>query len=296
MSRSPVVSVVLAFYNDERFLPEAIESVFAQTYTDWELILVDDGSSDGSSTIARDWAARHPDRVRYLTHAAHANRGPAATRNLGWRHARGPYVAILDSDDVWKPHKLAEQVEILHAEPAAGMVFGASLYWWSWAGDEAPRPDRVRPIGAPADRLHQPPALVPLLYPLGDGIPPCPSSWLIRRELIERVGGWEEHLQPIYEDQGFLAKAYREAPVWVSSRCWDLYRRHPGQITMTTSSAAHDAARREFLDWYADYLRSSGIDDPSAWRLLRRATWPYRHPRLAAARGRAGRLKARLRR
>lgn len=285
---------MLIFYNDERFLPEAIESVFAQTYTDWELVLVDDGSSDGSTAIAREWASRHPDRVRYLEHVGHANHGPAATRNLGWSRARGRYVAILDSDDVWKPEKLAEQVAILEAEPAAGMVFGASLYWWSWA-DEAPKPDRVRPIGAPPDRLHHPPGLVPLLYPLGDGIPPCPSSWLVRRELIERVGGWEEHLHPIYEDQGFLAKVYRESPVWVSSRCWDLYRRHPGQITMTTSSEAHETARREFLDWYETLLRDGGADDPIASRLLRRARWPYRHPRLAAARRAAGRLKARLR-
>jgi glycosyltransferase involved in cell wall biosynthesis len=174
VSWAPSVSVVLIFFDDERFLPEAIEGVFQQTYQDWELILADDGSSDGTA-IARRCAAEHPDRVMYVDHDGHANRGPSATRNLGVRAAKGRYVAVLDSDDVWEPEKLAEQVAILDTNPEVGLVVGTSRYWWSCAGDEATRSDRLMPIGAPPDRVHQPPELALLLHPLGRGVAPCPA-------------------------------------------------------------------------------------------------------------------------
>lgn len=296
MSRPPTVSVVLIFYDDERFLPEAVAGVFAQSYDDWELVLADDGSSDGSSAFARRVAAEHPDRVRYVDHPQHANRGPSATRNLGVRSSRGRYIAVLDSDDVWESNKLAEQVAILDAHPEVGLVVGTSRYWWSWSDEPAPRADRLMPIGAPADRVHEPPTLALQLYPLGRGVAPCPSSWLLRRELVERIGGWEEHIRPVYEDQGFLGKAYLETPIWVSSRCWDRYRRHPGQLVSATDAAGYHTARREYLHWYEGHLRRTDVRDPEIWRALRRALWRYRHPRFAEARRMAGTLRSDLRR
>jgi len=296
MTGRPTVSVVLIFFNDERFLPDAIESVFQQTYTDWELILADDGSTDGSTAVARRWAEAHPERVAYVEHAGHVNRGPSATRNLGFQASRGRYIAVLDSDDVWEPHKLNEQVAILDAHPEVGLVIGASTYWWSWAGEEAAQPDRIMAIGVGHDRVHPPPELALQLYPLGRGVSPCPSSWLLRRELIDRVGGWEEHIAPVYEDQGFLGKAYLVAPVWVSSRCWDRYRRHPGQLVSVTDSDGYRAARRTYLAWYEDHLRETGVEDRRLWRALRRAWWPDRHPRLAAVRAGLGRARSRARR
>src|SRR2546427_10186945 len=101
MSNQPLVSVVIIFWNAERFLQEAFASVFAQTYPTWELLLVDDGSSDESTAIAQRYVEHHPGQVRYLEHPGHANRGMSASRNVGIRHARGPYIAFLDADDVW---------------------------------------------------------------------------------------------------------------------------------------------------------------------------------------------------
>jgi glycosyltransferase involved in cell wall biosynthesis len=296
VSLAPTVSVVLIFFNDERFLPDAIESVFQQTFHDWELILADDGSTDGSTAAARRWAEAHPERVAYVEHPGHVNRGPSSTRNLGVEASRGRYVAVLDSDDVWEPQKLSEQVAILDTNPDVALVVGASRYWWSWAGEEAVGRDRVMAVGASPDRVHPPPNLALQLYPLGRGVSPCPSSWLLRRELIDRVGGWEEHIPAVYEDQGFLGKAYLVASVWVSSRCWDRYRRHPGQLVSVTDSEGYRAARRAYLAWYEDHLRRNGVDDERLLRSLRRAWWPYRHPRLAAARRSAGTLRARARR
>src|ERR1043165_10106697 len=106
---APAVTAITIFLNEEKFLVEAVESVLAQSSQDWELLLVDDGSSDGSTEIARSYAERHPDRIRRLEHPGHANRGMSASRNLGVSQARGRYVGFLDADDVWLPGQLAEQ-------------------------------------------------------------------------------------------------------------------------------------------------------------------------------------------
>src|SRR6266480_2117874 len=87
----PLVSVVIIFLNEEIFLEEAIQSVFDQTYQNWELLLVDDGSGDGSTTTALNYAERWPGKVRYLDHEGHQNHGQSASRNLGVRHAQGKY-------------------------------------------------------------------------------------------------------------------------------------------------------------------------------------------------------------
>ncbi len=100
MSQDPLVSAIVIFFNAEQFLREAVDSVFAQTYDNWELLLVDDGSTDGSISIARSYADRHPERVDYLQHEHQGNRGRSTSRNLGISHARGQYVALLDADDV----------------------------------------------------------------------------------------------------------------------------------------------------------------------------------------------------
>jgi glycosyltransferase involved in cell wall biosynthesis len=96
---SPRVSVICIFYNAERFFAEAIESVLAQEGISFELLLVDDGSSDASTAMARDYAERFPEVVRYLQHDGHANLGMSATRNLGLARARGEYVALIDRFD-----------------------------------------------------------------------------------------------------------------------------------------------------------------------------------------------------
>jgi glycosyltransferase involved in cell wall biosynthesis len=113
MLAKPLVSCVVIFLNGEQYIREAIESVFSQVYEHWELFLVDDGSTDSSTQIARHYAQQHPDKVHYLEHPGHQNRGMSAARNLGIRHAQGAYLAFLDADDLWLPQKLERQVAIL---------------------------------------------------------------------------------------------------------------------------------------------------------------------------------------
>src|SRR5205823_7019859 len=101
MTKEPLVTGVIIFLNGEAFLAEAIESVRAQTWLNWELLLVDDGSTDHSTAIARSYAEKFPAQIRYLEHENHANCGMSASRNLGIHNARGEFIAFLDVDDLW---------------------------------------------------------------------------------------------------------------------------------------------------------------------------------------------------
>ncbi|WP_264214794.1 glycosyltransferase family 2 protein [Leisingera thetidis] len=119
---APLVSVVMPAYNAAAVLGRAVASVRAQTLADWELLIADDGSRDGTGALARAEAAREP-RIRVL--ALPENRGAAAARNLALAAARGRYIAFLDADDTWLPQKLARQVGWMQAE---GIAFSYTSY------------------------------------------------------------------------------------------------------------------------------------------------------------------------
>jgi glycosyltransferase involved in cell wall biosynthesis len=273
VSRKPLVSAIIIFLNAEEFIQEAIESVFEQTYEEWELLLVDDGSTDGSTDIARQYSEAHPGKVHYLEHPDHHNRGMSASRNLGIGHARGEYIALLDSDDVWLPDKLWRQVDILDSHPEAGMVYGLSRYWRSWTGKpEDPERDFIPEQGIPSDTLYKPPALLTLVYPLGHANPPCPSNLMFRSGMVARIGGFEESftgMLMMYEDQAFLSKVYLKEAVFVSQECWDLHRLHPDSCVSTVTKAGqYYRVRLSFLDWFAGYLSGHGVKNPEIRKLL----------------------------
>jgi glycosyltransferase involved in cell wall biosynthesis len=288
VSTSPQVSIVIPFLNAEKFLDEAIQSVFAQTYSFWELLLVDDGSTDGSTVIAKQYVKRDAARVRYLDHPQHKNQGLPASRNLGLSHARGEFVAFLDADDVWLPDKLAEQMAVLQSQPLAMMVYGPSRRWYSWTGrpEDAER-DYLPNLGVQANALLQPPILLTLSLER-KATTPCPSNVLLRRDVIEKVGGFEESFRGpchLYEDQAFFAKVVVRHPVWVSDRQWDKYRRHPDSVAAVVKGRGQGVeVRGVYLRWLADYLDREGIEDRDLCRALEGQLWSYRHPVLAMVR------------
>lgn len=281
---APRVSVVMPFFESARFIAEAIESVLAQRYDAWELLLVDDGSTDGSAEIARAYAARHPDRIRCLEHPGRANRGPGAARNLGFRAARGELLAMLDADDVYLPNKLEEQVALLDAHPEAGMLYGTTLLWHGWTGDpEDAARDRPLPLGVPVDTVVHPPELL-VRRIRGRAASPATCSVLLRREAVERAGLFEESFGKVYEDQVFYAKLFLSTPVYVADGTWDRYRIHPASSWSTAQREGRDrAARRAWLEWVAAWLADRGTDDGRVRRQLRIALWLDDHPRVDRA-------------
>jgi glycosyltransferase involved in cell wall biosynthesis len=278
MESPPLVSVVVIFFNSEQFLREAIESVFAQTYTNWELLLVDDGSNDASAEIARGYTKRHPERVRYLEHPAHTNRGMSASRNLGIRAAQGRYIAFLDADDAWFSSLLAEQLAVLQRHPKAAMVYGPLQWWYSWTGKaEDHGRDYVEELGVRANTVIQPPRLLALFLRDKAAVP---SGILVRREIVERVGGFEDSFRGEYEDQVFCAKVCLHAPVFASGQCWYRYRQHPDScVPIAQKTGETHSARLLFLNWLAKYLSEQKVTDRRVWRALWLESWRYSHPR-----------------
>lgn len=266
-SAGPAVTAITIFLDEERFLAEAVESVLAQSFADWELILVDDGSKDLSPAIAQSYALRHPDRIRCLAHPGGGNRGMSASRNLGLSQARGRYLGFLDADDVWMPDKLAQQSAILDAHPECGLVYGRTLIWQSSDGSGE---DFLYPLGVAADAVHRPPRLFELLVE-NKAQSPTTCNALMRRSLITEVGGFEGGFRGMFEDQAFFAKALLARPAYVDGRIWAKYRQHGASCSAASARAGRDrAARGRVLRWMRDHLRDQLAGHPDARALLAR--------------------------
>jgi glycosyltransferase involved in cell wall biosynthesis len=264
-----LVSVVICFLNAERFLEEAIASVYDQEYPHWELLLVDDGSSDESTGIARTWACRDPHRVSYLEHPGHVNLGLSASRNLGIRTARGEFVAFLDADDVWLPKRLTGGVAIMKAHRDVAMVYAKTLYWHSWNAGATGK-DRIQPHWFSAGVTVAPPKLLVRHLEYRAALP-APTSLLVRRGACLDVGGFEDEFRLMHEDQVFLAKICLRHPVHVSDECWDLYRQHPDSAcAVSDRSAATAQAEQRFEAWLRGYLARQGVSDARVWSALER--------------------------
>ena len=282
----PLVSIIMIFLDGERFIEEAIESVFTQTWPRWELLLVDDGSSDRSTTIARAYAERHPQRVRYLEHPAHANRGMSASRNLGIAHARGEYIAFLDADDLFLPERLARHIAMLEAHPEVDAVQGKILSWGSWQGaDLAEAPDSSEPcLPFAVGSVLEPPTLLLTLLDTDGATAPGICNLTVRRQVLASLGGFEDSFRGLYEDWVFASKLYLEARVGLLADCLAFYRQHAGSCTQTGRRdgvyrpGRFDPARAAYLHWLEAWLAQRGVRDRRVLDALERRAWPMRHP------------------
>ncbi len=277
MTNRPLISVIMIFLNEEKFIRDAIQSVLDQTYENLELILVDDGSVDGSTTIAKHYAQQHRDKIHYLEHPEHANRGMSASRNLGIDNARGAFLTFIDADDVVCPQKLERQVMILGSHPDAAMVCGRAKWWYGWTGkpEDAAR-DFVQVLDVNLDTVAQPPTLL-TLFLQDEWASLC--DLLVRKEAVKAVNGYEDSFHGMYEDQAFHAKLCLAFPAYVASDSWYLYRQHPqacSSVSHETGRYAH--ARQRFLIWLEEYFVEQGVGDVQLREILRREIWRIRHP------------------
>jgi glycosyltransferase involved in cell wall biosynthesis len=242
----PRVSAIIVVLDGETYIAEAIDSVLAQDFADWELLIVDDGSTDRTGDIVQSYADEQPERIRLIRHPDNGNHGMSASRNLGVAEARGEYIAFLDADDVWLPAKLSEQVELLDSHPAAALVYGRTLIWNQW-NPQSDREDYFYGLGVEPDALHQPPRL---FFQLLENVHQTPTTCnaMMRRDAMLEVGGFDPSFRDMFEDQVFFAKLLLGYPAYVSGECWAKYRQH--------SSAASRQAGRRVRRAHLRYLRA----------------------------------------
>lgn len=205
----PAVSIIIPTYNNAEYLPRALESVFAQTQSSFEVLIVDDGSIDNTREVISDWIER--ESVQYIRHSL--NRGGGAARNTGIMIAEGEYVAFLDADDTWRPTKLERQVAYLEEHPQyeasycgvhhSGRFKGlrAILYKIFISEDEA---SSVSGISGGEELI---PTILNMDFSLGGT-----STLVVRRSLAERLGGFDPHFER-HQDWEFLIRLLKESPL-----------------------------------------------------------------------------------
>jgi glycosyltransferase involved in cell wall biosynthesis len=257
--------------DSQQFIEESIQSVFHQTYEFWELLLVDDGSVDASTEIALRYTKKYPHKVRYLQHKDHQNLGRSASRNLGISHAKGEYIAFLDADDVYLPHKLEHQVAILEFQPTVSMTYGGTEHWYSWNSTLEDNQDSLDPIAKiDSTMLFEPPELLKLLLLRKSPSLPGICSVLIRRELVTKIGGFELSFSGMYDDQVFYSKIYSSEQILVSPECYSKYRQHQNSCCKTLKEEEAYNTWRTFLNWLEAYLLAHQYQDSEIFKVLSR--------------------------
>jgi len=191
---TPTVSINLCCYNSEKYLEETLESIFAQTYKDWELIIINDGSSDLTETIVDKFTNQgYPINYHYQQ-----NKGIGASRNEALKYSSGEYIAFIDHDDTWMPEKLAKQMALFESNPEAGLVYCDFYNVY---------PNGKKIIGSRFFRYYKGFIFIQLLVTNFIAL----STIIVRKDLVLDEGGFPPY--SIAEDYALLLKIAKKCPV-----------------------------------------------------------------------------------
>jgi len=215
----PTVSIIIPTYNCEPYIAETLGSVLGQTFTDLELIVVDDGSTDRTREIVTSYGAP----VRLLSQS---NSGVCAARNYGIREAAGSYICLMDHDDYWFPEKLALQLEQMFSHPEVGLVYSTFIWWHPDGEGLFPGPESFDIEKMPGGIDEEFSGWIYHLLLLDCWI--LTSAALIRAEVFDKCGAYDESL-PYSEDWDLWLRISREYPVIKLNKGLTLYRQHPEQ-------------------------------------------------------------------
>ena len=241
----PKVSVIIPSFNSAKYLPQAIESVLNQTYKDYEIIVIDDGSTDNTKELIAPYLSK----IRYVYQD---NQGAGEARNRGLDLARGELIAFLDADDIFLPHKLKEQVAIFAAQPEIGIV-NSGFRVIKENGEAVMDVERWQEI----------PDLTPEVWLLHK--PVLPSAMMFRRQWFDRFGGFKQRFFPCEDLELTLRMVVKGCPsTWLPS-VTTCYRRYDRSATALERSSVlkHTARAEEMQDYF--FSRS---DLPESMRQL----------------------------
>jgi len=216
----PLISVIIPIYNGEKYLRETIDSVIEQTEKNWEIIAVNDGSTDGSQKILEEYEKLIPGRISVVSVE---NGGVSRARNIGADIAKGTYLAFLDQDDLWSSHKLEHQMVLFSTEPSLILSFTNQTII-----DE--HGNTIKVIHYIFDHRHRGYVLETLIFM--NFIPI--SSVVIKRDIFLGMGGFDPQFAFV-EDWDFLLKVARDFTVDYIDEPLVLYRQHKESGTFTNS-------------------------------------------------------------
>lgn len=219
----PTISILILTYNRAELLMETLQSVFAQSYTDFEIIVLDDGSTDQTRQRLEELA--HPKlRYFYTEHLGNLSQ----LRNLAWKYCKGEFIAFLDADDLWLPKKLEKQLEVIKADKELAFVY-TDVEEFNSTGVIRPRMyTALAEHWTNADQFE---------LTLSGKMPIYASTVLIRRELAERVGGFEKSL--ILGDTHFLLRLVQQYSCQVLLEPLVRIRKHDQNISVYQEREAY---------------------------------------------------------
>jgi glycosyltransferase involved in cell wall biosynthesis len=276
MSPRPLVSGIVTFYNQERFVHETLESMLAQDYTPYEVIAVDDGSTDGT----REACAAFRDRITYI-HQPNAGVGPA--RNAGVRHASGTFLAFLDGDDLWSPGRIATQVEAALRHPESGAIICDGVTF-----DDRGLLARTLYYGAIRRKFRETGARELTLdchdLLIEDNLVQTPSQLMVPAAVFARVGPWHEGIRISVDHELYLRIAAGGYPITFLSDRLTWYRAVSTSISgpldlreFTWGLDSFDVYRAHLAHVGAGYRRQIGRRLTQLTRRLARAAYYYGH-------------------
>lgn len=214
------VSIVMPVYNMERFISQALDSVLAQTYKNYELIIIDDGSSDDSKRIIKKYIKNFENSVSII-YLYQKNQGVACARNTGIRSSSGEYIALLDPDDVWLPNRLLEGVKVLDMNPTVGLVH-ANIIYIDEVGSQT---------GVPLRNAFLLSGNIYKNILLRKGHISC-STVLFRRSCLDEIGLFDEHLTYLgCEDRDLWLRIAAKYQFYYIAKELAYYRRVVGSMS-----------------------------------------------------------------
>ena len=228
--RSPVVTVIIPAYNTARYIGETLDSVFAQTFRDCEVIVVNDGSPDTPDLEAV--LEKYRNQIRYIKQD---NRGAAGARNTGMRHARGQFLVFVDGDDIWLPDFLADLLDFFEKNPSVDMACGDCVYFGDpeWEGTSW---QSLHPLESPVTFEE--------LLPTHGGA--CMFVALLRKDIALKVGFFEEKLRILEDYHYWMRLVYHGGKLAYVPKILGKRRMHPGSLTYKGEILHHavDALQR----------------------------------------------------
>jgi glycosyltransferase involved in cell wall biosynthesis len=212
----PRFDVIIPAYNTAKYLPAAIESVVTQTFADWRILLVDDGSTDNTAEVVAPFLDRLGSRISYIKQD---NRGLPAARNTAIRASTSEFLALLDADDIWTPCRLSESLKVLEERPQAGLAYGQVTV--------------IDPEGRPLKTFegnprHAEGRIATHIYTREVTLP-CPSM-TFRRKCIDEVGYFDETMRATEDRDLWLRIALRHEVAFVP-RILAFYRVSPNSMS-----------------------------------------------------------------
>lgn len=214
MSDTATISCIIPVYNAERYLGETLDSVFSQTYRPIEVIVVDDGSTDGTAALLAE-------RDDQITVISQSNAGPANARNRGLEAARGDFIAFVDGDDIWPPEKLSAQMACFVARPELDICLSHMESFWT-------------PDLADLERQYNDPRAEAVT------VGSVTQVMLARRSLFDRIGGFDPSFRTGEDQDWYLRAAEAGAKIEILPEIHVRRRLHPANMTRRESDAIND--------------------------------------------------------